>query len=163
MNNRIRMAALVVGMMALWPTAPIEAASPHVFRFQAQWVVNPNGDCGTPHSVLFLNSTQADVDVVELTYQFTSDPCTVPLQIVQGTGQVDISGNLSKLFVEGTLSSSSGDVDIDLTLKKTGNLPDPGPGQKAVSATARGEVVLDGEDLTGGQPSTSAQITRSRS
>jgi hypothetical protein len=163
MNNRIRLAALVLALIALWPTAPIEAANPHVFRFQAIWAVNPDAECGKPYSQLFLNSTQADVDVVEINYIALPDPCGPGQPIVIGSGLVDIRGNLSKLFVEGTIPSSGGDVAIDLVLRKTGNLPDPGPGEKAVSATARGTVILNGVDLTGGKPSTSAFIRRSNS
>ena len=84
------------------------------------------------------------------------------LQDVQAFGQVETRGNLARLFVEGTISTSDDrPVDIDLSLRKIANLPDPGPGQKAVSASARGTVILDGVDLTGGQPSTSGEITRS--
>jgi hypothetical protein len=164
MNRRLGWAAIAVGLITGWPAAPLDAASPHVFRFQAQWVINPDGICGTPHSTLFLTIPAADVNVVSFTYQFTPDPCTTNLEIISGGGLVDVRGNLTRLEVDGTIPAD-GDrqVTIDLTLRKTGNLPDPGPGEKAVSASARGEVILDGTDLTGGQPSTSAQITRSKS
>jgi hypothetical protein len=168
MNKWICGGALALGLVALWPSGRPEAADPHVFRFQAQWNVNPDGsDCDTPNSSLALFINASDVDVVQFDYQFNLDPCnpTSPLQRFTGAGQLDISGNQTRLFVEGTLTlfADGRQVDVDLMLRKTGDLPDPGPGEKLVSATARGEVILDGEDLTGGLPSTTAQISRSRS
>jgi hypothetical protein len=164
MKRTLGICAMALGLMGLWPTIQLGAANPHVFRFQATWVVNPDGTCGVPHSTLFLGSTAADGDVVDFTYQFTPDPCTTTLQIVPGVGQVEISGNQAHLRVQGTISTSDErPVQIDLTLRKSRNLPDPGPGEKLWSATARGTVILDGTDLTGGQPSTTAQIRRSPS
>jgi hypothetical protein len=160
-------AALVLGLTALWPAANLEAGNPHVFRFQAEWLDNADGsDCDRPATSLSLVSSQADVDVVSFVYQFNLEPCdpASPLETVQATGQVEIRGNLARLFVEGDIPTSDArEVTIDLCLRKTGNLPDPAPGEKEVSAKARGQVILDGVDLTGGRSSTSARITRSRS
>jgi len=166
MYKAIRIAALVLGLVALGPTGSREArAAKQILRFQAVWSVNPNGDCGQPNSALSLASSQADIDIVFFSYFFISDPCSpTPVVIfVQGVGPVSISGNQTRLFVDGTIQTPDGrPVNIDLTLQKTGNLADPGPGEKLVSASATGEVVLDGQDLTGGAPSTTAQISKSK-
>ncbi len=166
MSQWIARGALALGLVAVWPTVHLQAGNPHVFRFEAEWQSNADGgDCDSPASVLSLVSSQADVDVVVFVHQINLDPCnpTSPLQTAQGTGQVEIRGNQAHLFVEGTLAvGDDGEVNIDLKLRKTGNLPDPLPGEKLWSARAEGEVVLDGTNLTGGRPSTRAQISRSK-
>jgi hypothetical protein len=158
--------ALALALLALWPGTPPEAANPHVFRFFAQWSDNADGtDCSRPASQLTLFSTQADVDVAEFSYFFNADPCNPESggEFAQGSGLVDVNGNLAHLSVQGSIPSGERVVDVDLTLRKTGNLPDPAPGEKAVRASASGRVILDGNDLTAGRPSTTATITRSKS
>jgi hypothetical protein len=166
MNNKwVLGGVLAVGLVAVWPIGKPEAASP-VFRFEAVRNVNPDGsDCDTPNSSLALFINESDVDVVQFDYGFNLEPCdpSSPFQRVTGFAPLEISGNHRRLFVAGTITLADGrEVEVDLKLLKTGCLPAPGPGEKLVSATATGEVILDGEDLTGGEPSTSAEISRSK-
>jgi hypothetical protein len=150
-----------LGLLALWPASGAEAKQ--VFRFQAEWRHDPVVNCG-PQTLLSLVSTAADVGVVTFTYFNITNTCTGEgFLSVGGTGTVSITGNQTHLFVEGVIDTSHGPVAIDLDLRKLRNLPDSTPGEKMVSATADGEVILEGQDLTGCEPSTSATITRSRS
>jgi hypothetical protein len=161
-NRRIRIVVAALGLFALWPSVRAEAKQ--VFRFQAEWRQDPTVDCG-PQTVLSLVSSQADVGVVSLSYFNIANTCTGEgFQFVTGTGTVDVSGNQTTLFVNGELTASDGrPITIDLELHKLKNLPDSTKGEKMVSATASGEVILGEQDLTGGQASTSASITRSKS
>jgi hypothetical protein len=167
MKKTIGIGALAVALVALWPTTGLEAASKQVFRFQAEWNVNPDGSqCDVRNSALSLSSSQADTNVVFFVYQVNLHPCdpNSPLQIFQGVGPVTITGNQSHLAVQGTIfTSDERPVQINLRLRKTGNLPDPAPGEKLVSACATGQVIFGGTDLTGGVPSTRAQISKSKS
>jgi hypothetical protein len=158
--------ALALALLSLLPGPSLEAASPHVFRFFAQWSDNADGaDCTRSAFQLTVFSTQADVDVAEFNFFSNDDPCNPESggEFAQGSGLVEVNGNLARLSVQGTIPSGDREVDVDLTLRKTGNLPDPAPGEKAVSASARGTVILDGNDLTRGRASTTATITRSKS
>jgi hypothetical protein len=166
-SQTIRIGALALALLGLVPASQSEAKG-HVFRFQAEWRKDPVQECG-PQVVLSLFSSQADIDVVSISYQNIPDTCTgIGARFVSGTGTVTITGNQAHLSVEGSIAVTSNDgstgvVDLDLTLRKTGNLPDPTPGEKLVSASACGEVILDGqEDLTAGQRSTTAQISKSK-
>jgi hypothetical protein len=163
MIDRKRGIGLVaLALLALWPTS--HAAAAQTFRFQAEWRQDPTTECG-PQKVISLVSFQADPSTVSFTYFNIANTCTGEgFQFVTGVGTVQVSGNLNHLFVEGDISGSNGSpIAIDLTLRKVATLPDTPKGEKAVSATAEGEIVLDGQDITGGQPSTSASITRSKS
>lgn len=149
-----------LGLLALWPGSRAEAKQ--VFRFQAEWRQDPVVDCG-PQTVLSLGSTAADVGVVTLSYFHVDNSCTGDgVQFVNGNGTVSITGNQAHLFVEGEIDGGGRPIAIDLELRKIKNLPDTTPGEKLVSASAAGDVILDGQDLTGGQPSTSATITKSK-
>jgi hypothetical protein len=155
-------AALALGFVTLGSSIS-EARPKKVLRFEGEWRVNPSGECEKPHSTLAIVSSLADVSLVSFSYFSTSDPCTVPGKLVTGTGKVTIEGNLARLRVAGTIVTFDGrPIEIDINLRKTGNLPDPQPGVQAVSARTTGEILLDGEDLTQGKRNTSGQITRSR-
>jgi hypothetical protein len=154
------MGVLALGLLAVG--AP-RAEAKQVFRFQAEWRQDPTQECG-PQKVLSISSFAADASTVSLTYFNINNTCTGEgFQFVTGQGTVSISGNLNHLSVDGQISSSSGPIDISLDLTKVANLPDTPQGEKAVSASAEGEVIVTGQDATGGQPSTSASITRSKS
>jgi hypothetical protein len=137
-----------IGMLALALCSFAAAAeAKNVYRFSAQWSSNADGsDCSHPNFVLLLQSTAADIDVVSFTYQ-AFDVCN-GFRIVTGSGTASITGNQNKLHVDGVLPlSGGGDVDVDVDIRKT---------------IATGTVILNGVDLTGGQPSTTASITKSK-
>jgi hypothetical protein len=160
-NRRLGIAVAALGLLALWPASHAEAKQ--VFRFQAEWRQDPTVECG-PQKVLSLSSFPADVNVVSFSYFNIANTCTGEgFQFVTGSGTVDISGNLNHLSVTGEIFGNGQPIAIDLDLHKVANLPDNTKGEKMVSATAEGTVILDGQDLTGGQPSTTASITRSKS
>ena len=160
MIKHIVNAGLIVAVLGGMSGAAI--GKPPVFRAVATWTVNPPEPCGA-FSTVQVRSTQADVDVIELTYQF-GNTCDNSFHIVQATGAGTIDGNLNHLRIVATIATSDErPVDVDLTLKKTKDLSDKGPGEKTVSARATGTVILDGVDLTGGVPTNDATITRSKS
>jgi hypothetical protein len=142
----------VIGALALCCLLAPVAEAKDVLRVQARWDIPVDQDCT---ATLFLNSTQADVNVLELTY------FGCPFSIVQGSGTVSISGNQNHLSVTGTIPTSRGEATIDLDFDRTGKLP-RSPGAKTVSAVATGTVLVGGQDLTAGQPSGSASITKSK-
>ncbi len=161
-NRRTGTVVAAMALLALWP-AP-RAQAKQVFRFRAEWRQDPTVECG-PQKVVSLVSFESDVDVVSFSYFNIANTCTGEgFQQVTGTGTVNVSGNLNHLSVNGDIATSDGgSAAIDLDLTKVANLPDSNKGEKRVSATARGEIILGGQDVTGGQPSTSASITRSKS
>jgi hypothetical protein len=160
MNRRMGIAVAALGLLALGSTSRAEAKQ--VFRFQAEWRQDPTVECG-PQKLLSLVSSQADVGVVSFSYFNILNTCTGEgFQFVSGSGTVDISGNLNHLSVSGEISANGQPVTIDLDLNKLGKA-DSSNGDRTVSATAQGEVILNGQDVTGGQPSTTASITRSKS
>jgi hypothetical protein len=161
------MKTILLGVLALTPSFAGAAEAKQIFRVHAQWLSNADGaDCDKPASVLQVDSTEADVNVLAFVYQvatgFCGRPGEVPtFQIFSGSGTVSLTGNQTKISVVGTLPlGGGGEVDVDLFLRKTGNLPD-GAGQKTVSAVATGTIILNGQDLTAGQPSTFASIVKS--
>jgi hypothetical protein len=159
-NRHIGIGLAALGLLALGPTPRAEAKQ--IFRFQAEWRQDPTVECG-PQKVLSLASFASDVDVVSFTYFNIANTCTGEgFQFVSGAGTVSTSGNLNHLVVTGDIFSSGGPVSIDLELTKVAKLPDSAQGEKMVSATAEGQILLGGQDLTAGEPSTTASITRSK-
>jgi hypothetical protein len=146
---------LTLGAVGLAPEA---RGKPPVFRGSATWTVDPPSPCGA-FSSLLVQSTQADANVIEVVYQ-AGNTCDGSFAIVQATGTGVVTGNINRLRIEALIATSDErPVDIDLTLNRTRDLSD----EKVVSARATGTVLLDGVDLTGGVPATSATITRSKS
>ena len=159
-NRQTGIAFAALGLLALWPASPAEAKQ--IFRFQAEWRQDPTVECG-PQKLLSLSSFQADVDVVSFTYFNIANTCTGEgFQFVTGSGAVNVSGSLNQLSVTGEIFGNGQPITIDLQLDKVASLPDSTQGEKMVSATAQGTVLLDGQDLTGGLTSTTASITRSK-
>lgn len=160
MKRHLGMGVLALGLLAVGVP---RAEAKQVFRFQAEWRQDPTQECG-PQKVLSISSFAADASTVSLSYFNIANTCTGEgFQFVTGQGTVSISGNLNHLSVDGQIFSSGGPIDISLDLTKVAKLPDSPKGEKAVSASAEGEVILNGQDTTGGTPSTTASITRSKS
>jgi hypothetical protein len=161
-------AVMAFALVAIGPTTSIEAApsakddcKSHVMRGAAQWTKDPADPCG-PFSTLVVHSTQADIDVVEILYQ-SGNTCLGTFSFVQGSGLVSVNGNLHRLTFRGTIPLNDGrTAAVDLTLTSTKESDTKDKSDRTVSASARGTVILDGVDLTGGVSTTNATISRSK-
>jgi hypothetical protein len=135
-------------------------ARPPTLKGSATWTVNAPEPCGA-FSTLVVHTTEADVDVIEVLYQF-GNSCDGSFHFLQGSAAGTVSGNLNRLTLEASVPTGDGRtfaVDVTLQKRKGGNPPPP-PGEKVVSARASGTVVLDGANLTGGVPTDDAVIRR---
>jgi hypothetical protein len=151
-----------IGMLALALCSfAAVAEAKNVYRFKAEWNSNSDGaNCDQPAITLALSSLQVDATFVTFDYFFITGFCGRPGDVLDfnhftGTGTVSITGNQNKLHVDGVIPvQNGGQLDVDIEVGKT---------------VARGPVILsgtgtvfDGRDLTGGQPSTTASITKSK-
>jgi hypothetical protein len=163
MIKHIGHAALVLALVTFGPSPKAHAKSHAVFKGSAQWTVNaPDLPACGKFSTLLVHSTAADDDIVEVIYQ-AGNTCDNTFQSLQGSGTATLSGNLKLLTIEGTIPTSGGPVDVDITLKRTKDLSENGPDEKVVSARAKGTVILGGQDLTDHAPTTDATITKTKS
>ena len=166
MNRTIRIGMLALALCSF----ALPADAKQVFRFTAQWGSNADGaNCDLPAISLIVFSFQADASTAFFDYSVVTGFCGRPGDVLDfqrftGPGTVSVTGNQTKLHVTGTflLSGEAGEAEIDLTLRKTGNLPDSG-GDKVVSAVASGAVLLNGQNINAALPFTSGTITRSKS
>jgi hypothetical protein len=161
--NKI-LGSAVIMLITLGSTGASKAKDSKVLRGSAMWTINPPAEpaCG-PFSALLVQSTQADVDVVEVIYQFGNTCGAGSFASVQGSGAGMVSGKVKALTVEADVPMSDGrTISVDLVLTRTKDLRDNGPDEKVVSASAFGTVILDGTDLTRHAPSTDATITETK-
>jgi hypothetical protein len=161
--------ALVFALVAVGPTPGVEAApvakgdcTSHAMTGSAQWTRTAPDPCG-PFSTLLVHSTQGDIDVVEVIYQ-AGDSCPGGTFLsVQGSGLVSVTGNLHRLTIRGAIPVGDGrTVAVDLTLITSKEADAKDKSNRTVDASARGTVILDGMELTGGVPTTDAFISRSK-
>jgi hypothetical protein len=133
-----------------------------VLRVQSQWTTDPpDAGCG-PFSTLFVQSSQADTDVLFVVYQ-AGNTCDNSFHSVQGSGLVTVSGNIHQVTVTGNIPLSDGTTgSVNLSFTQTPDSEDKNMGNRTVSAVAQGTVILDGSDATGGVPTTNAQISRTK-
>jgi hypothetical protein len=164
-----RIAVFTLGLAAVGSVPNSEAAPPqakacrgHVFRGSAQWTQDPPSDQCGPFSALLVHSTQADSNVVEVIYQF-GDTCNNTFGMVFGTGQASVNGDLKRLTMSATVSTSDErSIAVNVTLTGTRGSKEQSGDERTVSASASGTVILDGVNLTGGVTTTNATISRSK-
>jgi hypothetical protein len=164
MIKHLGIVALALGFVVVGSVPSSEAVQPQknkAMRGSAQWTTDPPSPCG-PFSALLVHSTQGDADVVEIIYQ-SGDTCQGTFTSLQGRGLPAVDGNINKLTMNGSVPADDGRVfEVNLTLTRTRDFDNNGPSERVVSASARGTVILDGMDLTGGVPTTNATISKSK-